>query len=63
MTIAGPADIVRLPDALPLLREFYERRDGKIAPPEEFAAQMTTEGRVMLRFRVERSTPLPRPRG
>jgi PPOX class probable F420-dependent enzyme len=63
MTIEGQADIVRLPDALPMLRAFYERRDGKIADAEEFEATMTREGRLMLVFTVTRNTPLPAPRG
>jgi PPOX class probable F420-dependent enzyme len=63
MTIEGQAGIVRLPAALPLLRGFYEQRDGKIAPAAEFEATMVREGRVMLVFSVERTTPLPQGRG
>jgi len=62
MTMEGTAEIVRLPDALPLLREFYENRDGPLASVEEWEKTMAAEGRVLLLFSVERSTPLAAPR-
>ena len=61
MTIEGTASVHRLPEALPRLRDFFSKRDGSLPPEEEFRASMEREGRVILSFTVERSTPLPAP--
>ena len=59
MTMEGQARIIGLPEALDSLRAFYLARDGSVAPEDEFAATMQEQGRVMLHFDVERSTPTP----
>ena len=58
MTIEGRAEVLRLPEALPVLAEFFEQRDGTLPAPEEFRATMEREERVILRISVERSTPV-----
>lgn len=59
MTIEGSASVHHLPEALDELRAFYFQRDGALPPDDEFAATMSREGRVILSFAVERSTPPP----
>lgn len=57
MTIEGTASVHHLPEALDQLRAFYLQRDGSLPPADDFAATMAREGRVMLNFAVERTTP------
>jgi PPOX class probable F420-dependent enzyme len=57
MTIEGTAAVHHLPEALDKLRAFYLGRDGSLPPDDEFNATMEREGRVMLSFAVERTTP------
>jgi PPOX class probable F420-dependent enzyme len=59
MTIEGTAEVHALPGNLARLREFYAKRDGSLPPDDEFQATMELEGRVLIEFTVERSTPLP----
>jgi len=61
MTIEGTAEVHALPGALAGLRDFYLQRDGSVPSDEEFQATMAREGRVLIEFTVERSTPLPTP--
>ena len=58
MTIEGTAEVHALPGNLARLRAFYAQRDGSVPPAEEFQATMEREGRVLIEFTVERSTPL-----
>jgi PPOX class probable F420-dependent enzyme len=62
MTIEGSAEVHELPGALDRLRDFYAQRDGSLPPDDEFRATMEREGRVLIEFTVERSTPPPPPR-
>ena len=55
MTIEGTAELVRLPDALGELYDFYLQRDGSVAPDDEFLAMMENERRLIVRFQVERT--------
>jgi hypothetical protein len=59
MTIEGTAQVQVLPGALGRLRDFYAQRDGSVSPDDEFKATMEREGRVLIEFTVERSTPPP----
>jgi PPOX class probable F420-dependent enzyme len=59
MTIEGTAQVHVLPGALGRLRDFYAQRDGSVPPDDEFKATMEREGRVLIEFTVERSTPPP----
>jgi PPOX class probable F420-dependent enzyme len=58
MTIEGTAEVHVLPGNLARLRDFYAQRDGSTPPDDEFRATMEREGRVLIEFSVERSTPL-----
>jgi PPOX class probable F420-dependent enzyme len=58
MTIEGTAQVHVLPGNLGRLRDFYAQRDGSVPPDDEFQATMEREGRVLVEFTVERSTPL-----
>lgn len=57
MTAEGEAEIVRQPEAMPLLRAFYEKRDGSIGSKDEFEARMVEEQRLIVYYNVERCTP------
>jgi PPOX class probable F420-dependent enzyme len=59
MTIEGTAEVHVLPGNLERLRAFYVQRDGSVPSADEFQATMEREGRVLIEFTVERSTPLP----
>jgi hypothetical protein len=59
MTIEGTAEVHALPGALARLHDFYAQRDGSVPPDAEFQATMEREGRVLIEFTVERSTPPP----
>ena len=54
ITFEGTAELVTLPAALGALQEFYQQRDGKILPTEEFAELMHSEARLVVRFEIER---------
>lgn len=58
MTIEGTAELVQLPEALPMLADFYRERDGEIPDEETFAAKMSDEQRVLLVVHPTRHTPL-----
>ena len=53
MHVEGEAEITRLPDAMPLLADYYRRR-GQDTTTEEFRARMNTENRVLIRIRLQR---------
>jgi PPOX class probable F420-dependent enzyme len=53
MHVEGEAEIERLPDAMPLLAEYYARR-GQDTSTDEFRQRMLSEDRVLIRVRVQR---------
>ena len=53
MHIDGTAEITRLPEAMPLLQDYYGRRGQDTSTPE-FRARMETENRVLIRVRPGR---------
>jgi PPOX class probable F420-dependent enzyme len=53
MHVEGEAEIERLPDAMPLLAEYYARR-GQDTTTEEFRQRMVDENRVLIRIRPVR---------
>lgn len=55
ITVEGTAEFETLPVALDALREFYLKRDGKVAPADEFVSTMEAEERLIIRFHVERT--------
>ena len=57
--VEGEAEIERLPEAMPLLADYYARR-GQDTTTEEFRQRMLSENRVLIRVQVQR---VVRPRG
>ena len=53
MQVEGEAQIERLPDAMPLLMEYYGRR-GQDTTTDEFRERMLNENRVLIRVRPQR---------
>ena len=53
MHIEGEAEISRLPEAMPLLTDYYGRR-GQDTTTEAFRERMTGENRVLLRIKPTR---------
>src|SRR5579871_1781111 len=48
--VDGEAELTRLPDAMPLLHDYYTRR-GQDTTTAEFRERMLTEDRVLIRIR------------
>jgi PPOX class probable F420-dependent enzyme len=53
MHVDGEAEIARLPDAMPLLADYYRRR-GQDTTTAEFRARMLSENRVLIRITPQR---------
>jgi PPOX class probable F420-dependent enzyme len=53
MQVEGEAQIERLPEAMPLLMEYYGRR-GQDTTTDEFRQRMLNENRVLIRVRPQR---------
>ena len=53
MHVEGEAEIERLPDAMPLLADYYARR-GQDTTTDAFRERMLTENRVLIRVRLQR---------
>ena len=53
MQVEGEAAITRLPEALPLLEDYYARR-GQDTTTEAFRERMLNENRVLIRIKTER---------
>jgi PPOX class probable F420-dependent enzyme len=60
MHLDGTAEIVRLPEALPLLADFYQRRTGEDTTTDAFRQRMEQEQRVLFRVKVTNNFPLTR---
>jgi PPOX class probable F420-dependent enzyme len=53
MHVEGEANITRLPEAMPLLVDYYARR-GQDTSTEEFRERMTRQNRVLIRVKTQR---------
>jgi PPOX class probable F420-dependent enzyme len=53
MHVEGEAEIERLPEAMPLLADYYARR-GQDTTTDEFRERMRNENRVLLRIKPQR---------
>jgi PPOX class probable F420-dependent enzyme len=53
MHVEGEAEIERLPEAMPLLADYYRRR-GQDTTTEAFRERMQTENRVLIRVKTQR---------
>jgi PPOX class probable F420-dependent enzyme len=53
MHVEGEAEIARLPDAMPLLADYYRRR-GQDTTTDAFRERMRSENRVLIRITPQR---------
>jgi PPOX class probable F420-dependent enzyme len=53
MHVEGEVEITRLPEAMPLLTDYYTRR-GQDTSTEQFRQRMLTENRVLIRVKPSR---------
>jgi len=53
----GTAEVVSLPEAMPLLEDYYRLVAGEHPDWEEYRQAMTDERRVLLRIQIEESGP------
>jgi PPOX class probable F420-dependent enzyme len=53
MHVDGEAEIERLPEAMPLLADYYRRR-GQDTTTEAFRERMRSENRVLIRVKAQR---------
>ncbi|MGA7173105.1 MAG: PPOX class F420-dependent oxidoreductase [Candidatus Dormiibacterota bacterium] len=57
ISIRGKVEVVSLPEALPLLVQYYRDVSGEHPDWDEYRAAMVTEKRVLLRLSVEEVGP------
>jgi PPOX class probable F420-dependent enzyme len=55
--VAGRADVVSLPDAMPGLEDYYRRLSGEHPNWDDYREAMRRDQRVLLRIAVERAGP------
>lgn len=55
--IEGSAEIVELPDAMPLLVDYYRSVSGEHPDWDDYRAAMVRDQRVIVRFDIERAGP------
>jgi PPOX class probable F420-dependent enzyme len=57
MQVDGAAHVISLPDALPLLEEYYRRVSGEHPDWDDYRAAMVRDRRVIIRVDIERAGP------
>jgi PPOX class probable F420-dependent enzyme len=57
MQAEGPAEVVSLPDAMPLLEEYYRRTAGEHPDWDDYRAAMEKERRCVVRITIDRVGP------
>jgi PPOX class probable F420-dependent enzyme len=55
--VEGSAEIVDLPEAMPLLVDYYRSVGGEHPDWDDYRAAMTRDQRVIVRFAIERAGP------
>jgi PPOX class probable F420-dependent enzyme len=55
--VEGSAEIVEQPEAMELLVDYYQRMSGEHPDWDDYRAAMVREGRVLVRFEIERAGP------
>ena len=55
--VEGPIEVVHLPEALPLLEDYYRSVAGEHPDWDDYRAAMARERRVLLRMTIERAGP------
>jgi PPOX class probable F420-dependent enzyme len=53
----GPAELIHLPDALPLLEDYYRRISGEHPDWDDYRAAMQREKRLVVRITIDRAGP------
>ena len=53
----GTAEIIHLPEALPILKDYYRRVSGEHPDWEDYRAAMRREKRLVIRITVDRAGP------
>jgi PPOX class probable F420-dependent enzyme len=53
----GDAELIRLPDAMPILEEYYRRISGEHPDWDDYRAAMTREKRLIVRITIDRAGP------
>lgn len=57
LSLAGEAEIIELPDALPLLEEYYRSISGEHDNWDDYRAAMHAENRVLVRVSLSHAGP------
>jgi len=55
--VEGTAELIHLPEAMPLLEEYYRRISGEHPDWADYRAAMERERRLILRISVDRAGP------
>jgi PPOX class probable F420-dependent enzyme len=55
--VEGQAELIHLPEALPLLEEYYRRISGEHPDWEEYRAAMRRDRRLVVRITISRAGP------
>lgn len=55
--VEGRAEVVSLPEALPLLEDYYRQVSGEHPDWDEYRAAMESERRVLIRVELDRAGP------
>jgi PPOX class probable F420-dependent enzyme len=53
----GTAELIHLPDALPLLEDYYRRLSGEHSDWDDYRAAMRRDKRLIIRITVDRAGP------
>ena len=53
----GTAELIQLPDALPLLEDYYRRISGEHPDWDDYRAAMRRERRLIVRITIDRAGP------
>jgi PPOX class probable F420-dependent enzyme len=53
----GTAELIHLPDAMPMLEDYYRRISGEHPDWEDYRAAMRRDRRLILRITIERAGP------
>jgi len=53
----GDAELIHLPDALPILEDYYRRISGEHPDWDEYRAAMRQEKRLIVRITIDRAGP------
>jgi PPOX class probable F420-dependent enzyme len=55
--VEGSAELIRLPDALPLLEDYYRKISGEHPDWEDYRAAMRRDRRLIVRVTIDRAGP------